>query len=77
MSELDKALEQAQRTARQPSQDRLDGKLGDEAESAVLRLLTASGLDYTDAARLVSSVHWAGWHDGWSRGHDGARKTEG
>lgn len=75
VSELDQALEEAQRVARMSQNDRLDGKLGDPAENAALRLLTAAGLDYTDAARLVSATFWAGWHQGWGTGYDHTRKT--
>jgi hypothetical protein len=76
VSELDRALEEAQRVARMSQDDRLDGRLGDLAENAALRLLTAAGLDYTDAARLVSATFWAGWHQGWGTGYNGARKAD-
>jgi hypothetical protein len=77
VSSLDKALEAAQNVARRPVNDRLDGRLGSDAEEAVTRLMCEAGLSYVDAARVVSAVFWAGWHQGWTQGrNDGDRKTE-
>lgn len=67
VSELDKALEEAQLVARMPIKDRLDGLLGDQAESAALRVMAAAGMAYTDAIRLVSAIHWAGWNQAWTQ----------
>jgi hypothetical protein len=75
MNELDKALEEAQRVARRPSEDRLDGRLGDEAENAAARLMSAAGLSYTDAIRLVSALYWAGWNQGWTQARDKSEES--
>lgn len=76
VSRLDQALEEAQRVARMDSKDRLDGKLGEPAENAVLRLMTEAGLDYADGLRLVSAIRWDGWNQGWGQGFSHVRKNE-
>lgn len=77
MSNLSKSLDLAHEVARQPVQDRLDGKLGQAAEDAAARLMSAAGLSYVDASRLVSAIHWAGWNAGFTAGRTPTEKTEG
>lgn len=74
MSRLHDAQENAQRVARLPINDRLDGRLGPDAEEAAVRLMTEAGLTYVDASRVVSAVFWAGWHQGWTQGREEPNK---
>lgn len=67
VSGLAKALEEAQRVARLPVQDRLAGRTGAEAGDAVFHILLETGLTVTDADRLVSAIAWAGWNEGWQQ----------
>lgn len=66
---IDVALEEARRIVAEPTGDRLDGKLGQEAESVILRLLEESGLDYAEGLRLLSALSWSKWHEGWTAGY--------
>ena len=66
---IDVALEEARRIVAEPTGDRMDGKLGQEAESIILRLLEESGLDYAEGLRLLSAFEWSKWHAGWTAGH--------
>lgn len=75
VSRLDKALEAAQGVARRPETDRLNGRLGEEAQTAALALMTEAGLTYADAYRVVDSLWWAGWAQGRSSGWNDALKT--
>lgn len=74
VSPLDQALEEAQRAARRPDTDRLNGRLGAESENAALRLMTEAGLGYADAYRIVSGIYWAGWSQGYTTGRTTAGK---
>ena len=72
MQRTDPTLAEAQRVAGLSQTDRLDGKHGEEAREAILRLLEATGLDYADALKLMSAVEWGKWNEGWRSGYDGA-----
>lgn len=66
VSNLDKALEEAQRVARLSSKDRLDGATGPAAEDAAVAVLMQAGMTIVDAGRLVSAIFWGGWHQGYT-----------
>lgn len=69
-------LAEARRIARQPINDRLDGKQGEEARSVILHLMEMAGLDYGDAINLLSAPQWFDWHEGWTVGYaSGIRKN--
>lgn len=75
MPKTNPTLAEAQRIAHQPISDRLDGKQADEAGAVILRLLEDAGLDYADGLKLLSAVQWGKWHEGWTAGYTGARRT--
>jgi hypothetical protein len=76
MTKTNPTLEEARRIAGQPTGDKLDGKLADEAEAVILRLLEDAGLDYVDALRLLGSVQWRKWSEGWHAGYSGGSRKE-
>lgn len=67
--ELKTLLDEARAIAAQPTEDRLDGKQGDEAGELVLQLLKAAGLTYLEAVRLTGARDWQQWKAGWAAGH--------
>lgn len=76
VSNLDKALEEAQRVARLPSRDRLDGVTGPAAEDAAVAVLLEAGMTAADAGRIVSAIFWGGWQQGCTAGITLARKEQ-
>lgn len=63
-------LEDAKRIAAQPITDRLEGKQGEEAKTAILALLEMAGLDYVEGLHLVSALEWDRWGAGWRQARD-------
>lgn len=76
MSELDHMLAEARRIAGQPTGDKLDGKQGEEAYNVILRLLESTGLDYSEALRLVGAREWEQWRAGWRSGYEAGTGTK-
>lgn len=66
-------LDEARRIAGQPMSDRLEGKQGEEAYNAVLRLLEEAGLDYAEALRLMAARDWQKWNEGWTIGYHASK----
>lgn len=69
-------LAEARRIAAQPTGDKLDGKQGEEAQSVIVRLLEGTGLDYTDALRLVGALEWYRWNSGFAAGRETLTETK-
>lgn len=65
------ALAEARRVAGQPVDERLDGKQGEEAREIIIRLLEETGLDFSDAIKLVETYGW----NRWEAGYQAARNT--
>lgn len=73
---LEATLAEARRIAGQSVSDRLEGKQAEEAESIIIRLLEATGLDYAEGLRLVGAVKNERWNTGFNGGWTRARELE-
>lgn len=81
MPEIKHILDEARRIAGQDLDDRLAGKQGLDAQSVLVRLAEAAGLDFGDAMNLAAAMQWHHWMEGWDSGYRSgtdrnARNTE-
>jgi hypothetical protein len=68
-------LDEARRIANQPIEDRLNGEQGDEARTAILRLMEDAGLDYSEGLRLISAFDWSRWSAGYESGREAGKNS--